>query len=119
VKRIGVRYPGNQEPGYDGTTSQEALRALIDRSKYVDNQFPHAMNIEVVASFRTALLCLELRAADERGELEAFVRHLATVRAVIPSLDRLQEFARHLCIEELPACGECGHVGCQRHKEIL
>jgi hypothetical protein len=38
VKRVGDKFPGNQLPAYAGTTTQEVLRALIDRTKYVDAQ---------------------------------------------------------------------------------
>lgn len=115
VKRIGARYPGNEEPGYDGTTSQEVIRALIDRAKYVDNQISDPMNFTVLVNLRTALLCLEIRAAQQRGEFEAFLKQLATVRAVIPSMNRLHEIAEYLCIEELPTCRECGHIACGKH----
>lgn len=116
VKRIGARYPGNKEPGYDGTTTQEVLRALIDRMKYVDNQIADPTNAEVIEHLRTSLLCLEIRAARERGEFDAFVKHLAKAKAVVPSAERLQDMARYVCIEDLPTCDECGHIACQRHK---
>lgn len=39
VKREGPKYPGNVGH-YEGTTSQEVLRALIDRAGYVHRQIP-------------------------------------------------------------------------------
>lgn len=43
VKREGDKYPGNVG-SYSGTTTQEVLRVLIDRTKYVDKQIPAREN---------------------------------------------------------------------------
>ena len=39
VKRIGTNYPGNIAPAYPGTTTQEVLRAEIDRLRYVNTKY--------------------------------------------------------------------------------
>lgn len=109
VKRIGAKYPGNEPPGYGGTTSQEVIRALIDRTKYVDaqidrttevSQLGHVANAKVIGHLRQALIWLEMRAALERGDNMA--SHL---------IDGLQE------PELAETCDHCGHVLCRRAHE--
>lgn len=89
VKREGPMYPGNvgSEPG---TTTQEVLRALIDRTKYVNGQEPSRTNESVLGHLRAALWELEMRAADRRG--------------VYVSTSLMG------AIEKEPACGACGHI---------
>lgn len=103
VKRIGVKYPGNDPPGYDGTTTQEVLRALIDRTKYVDKQDQHTVNISVLYNLRSALYALERRAAERRGEPRA----LDAIRAIDGSPDA--------GIEAFAKCETCGHIKCSVH----
>lgn len=117
VKRVGEKYPGNVPPGYEGTTTQEVIRALIDRMLYVDAQKPHPTNDQVIRGLRTALMNLELRAAKERGEFEEFVALLAKSNKLIPSMPDLQMMGGVFRIEELPTCSHCGHIGCQRHQK--
>lgn len=90
VKREGEGYPGNVGH-YPGTTTQEVLRVLIDRIKYVDNQVPDTRNLLVLARLRESIWFLEQRAADRHGR-----------KLLLP--DRP--------IEEMPVCRKCGHIGC-------
>lgn len=90
VKREGEGYPGNVG-SHPGTTTQEVLRALIERAIYVDNQIPDAANIAVIQSFRNAIWFLEERAAR---------RHSREWRVPFGTND----------IEKLPTCDECGHI---------
>lgn len=98
VKRIGIKFPGNEPPGYEGTTTQEVLRALIDRTRHVDAQDPHDDNAGVLTALRSALTLLERRAALRRGD------HVSAAVRIM--------FARE--IETLPICPVCGHVMCER-----
>lgn len=66
VKRMGPRYPGNTTK-HHGTTTQEVLRALIERTDYVNNQEPCAETEAVAGLLRSALYLLEVRAARKRG----------------------------------------------------
>lgn len=92
VKREGEGYPGNIGH-HPGTTTQEVLRALIDRTKYVDNQIHDTHNKAVLYYLRVAILHLELRAAKRHGrELLLF------------DLDK---------IEIQPVCIKCNHIGCK------
>jgi hypothetical protein len=95
VKRIGDKFPGNTAPAYDGTTTQEVLRVLIDRTKYVDAQSHWEENDLVLHHLRTALLWLEYRAAKARRDAEA-------MRLVWSDGS----------IEQQPTCSVCGHVRC-------
>lgn len=97
VKRLGDKYPGNAEPAYAGTTTQEVLRALIDRQKYVDGQQPNVANKLALSNLRNALRWLEVRAAEERGDDVA-------AEAIID----LQE------PELSETCTGCGHLMCSR-----
>jgi len=90
VKREGPGYPGNAG-AHAGTTTQEVLRALVDRTLYVDGQIPAPENAQVLALLREAILLLEQRAAR---------RHGLALGAVAEG------------IEQLPACPTCGHVTC-------
>lgn len=88
------KYPGNHN-AYPGTQSQEVLRALIDRSLYVDAQQPCHENVAYLRHMRAALLVLESRVRR--------VRHQA------PLLEPLFR------IETIPICKECGHILCLSH----
>lgn len=102
VKRVGDHYPGNHAPARPGPTTQEVLRALIARTKYVDAQIPSRHNERAVGLMREALHELELRAASERGEIDAYKETV---------------FASILDIELMPTCSTCGHVACGRTHE--
>ena len=95
VKREGEKYPGNAGH-HGGVTTQEVLRALIERMLYVNGQQEHVENVEVVSFLRQSLMLLEQRAAKSAG-YALDLRGLA-----------------HLHSECLPVCRRCGHVGCQR-----
>jgi hypothetical protein len=91
VKREGEGFPGNVG-SYPGTTSQEVLRALIDRAEYVNNQVPCAETQAAKELMSAALVLLELRAARRHG------RHIDA-----PDVE---------WIVEAPCCEKCNHVGC-------
>lgn len=92
VKREGDGYPGNVG-SHPGTTSQEVLRALIDRGDYVNNQVPCAETEAATSLMEAALLLLELRAARRHGrQLDAW-----GVESVVQGA----------------CCPKCNHVGCE------
>lgn len=91
VKREGEGYPGNVGH-HPGTTIQEVLRALIDRTFYLHNQIPDPHNIEVIWYLRNALLELEKRAAERHGRDFSFLGQNS--------------------IELEPTCPKCLHIGC-------
>lgn len=49
-----------------GVTSQEVLRALIDRSKYVQGRLPHPTNRRILEHLRMALILHESRALERK-----------------------------------------------------
>lgn len=91
VKREGPGYPGNVGH-YPGTTTQEVLRALIDRGRYVNKQIPCPETEAAIHLMETALVLLEMRAAR---------RHGRTLKA---------DYMDGIVYGEV--CKECGHVGC-------
>lgn len=100
VKRVGEGYPGNDGPAHSGVQTQEVLRALIDRAKYVREQSRQLGDDEsvddndiVISLLARAMYFLELRAARRHGRQ-------------LPAGNSLR-------IEELPTCDGCGHVGCE------
>lgn len=95
MKREGAGYPGNVGH-HAGTNIQEVLRALIDRTKYLNNQVPHVANLVCIDNFRNCIYVLEHRAAE---------RH----KRVLPNL-------RGREIESIPVCHICGHIFCEEHK---
>ena len=92
VKREGDNYPGNIGH-HPGTNIQEVLRALIDRTKYLQQQIPDPRNEMVIESLRRALWALEDRAATRHG------RFLSRRKWPYP-------------VEEEPTCLRCGHIEC-------
>lgn len=94
VKREGPGYPGNTSH-HEGTTTQEVLRALIDRAQYVNNQIPHRANDHAIWHFRNVIYDLEKRAAERHHRLEIF--------ETMFDID---------LIETYPTCDKCNHIGC-------
>lgn len=66
VKREGSGYPGNIGH-HAGTTTQEVMRVLIARLKYVDNQIPHWSNKLCIQLLRQCILYLEMRASNRHN----------------------------------------------------
>lgn len=65
----------NREPGeeHEGPTTQEVVRALIDRTFYCDNCLPCELNEQAVYHLRMALVLHEARhliRAVEKGQLK-------------------------------------------------
>lgn len=94
VKREGENYPGNGS-SYPGTTTQEVLRALIDRIQYVDRQIPCMENVLILFHLRRAIYLLEERAAKRHGR----------------EFPKWKDIKEH--IEIIPVCSKCGHIGCE------
>lgn len=99
VKRVGEGYPGNCGEPYPGTTTQEVLRALIARTKYVQGQASTLGDIdsvtdnqEIIRLLQQAILVLELRADRRAGRQE---------KTLSPE-----------GIEKYGVCLSCGHIGC-------
>lgn len=64
----------NKQPGqeHDGTTTQEIIRILIDRTRHCNNCLPHPNNERVIYHLRMALVLHEARALErktEKGEI--------------------------------------------------
>lgn len=91
VKREGEKYPGNRG-SHPGTTSQEVLRALIDRANYVNAQEPCAETELAGQLMKAALYLLEVRAARKHG--------------------RTLSFSVAQVLHEVAKCEKCGHIGC-------
>jgi len=91
VKREGEKYPGNVG-SHPGTTTQEVLRALIQRSEYVNGQIPCPETTLAIGLLQSALYLLESRAARCHG------------RILVADIGALASGASK--------CSDCGHVGC-------
>jgi hypothetical protein len=108
-KRVGPGYPGNGPYSYDGTTTQELLRVIISRAKYVDNQEHDPANDKVIEFARNSILALEARAAERRGE-----EYLSTWNEDITT------WMNEDCeveVEDAKTCLICGHIFCRKHTE--
>jgi hypothetical protein len=68
VKRQGVKFPKNLN-AYAGTTSQDVIRCLLERGRYVQSQTFSIENIVVIFCLLIALWFLEFRAARRHGIL--------------------------------------------------
>lgn len=60
----------NKEPGreHNGTTTQEVIRILIDRTRHCANCMPHPNNERIVYHLRMALILHEARALERKVE---------------------------------------------------
>jgi predicted Zn-ribbon and HTH transcriptional regulator len=98
VKRVGPNYPGNQDP-VGGPITQEFIRAILDRCKYVNNQEPCIETETIISSLRTILMMFEVRAARCRGT------------AI--------ELSHDYQIDNASTCPKCGHIQCdpERHNQ--
>lgn len=92
VKRIGAKYPGN-ETAHAGTITQELLRVLIDRAKFLDKQEYWPLNQVLINEWRHHIYELEVRAASRHGRI----------------LQRITLEG----IENDPTCSLCGHIECK------
>lgn len=101
VKREGPKYPGNVG-SHPGTTTQEVLRALIERCQYVNAQRYSEETRQVELLLIRAIVMLERRAARLHGRAQEF--------AGIDEADVVAGTGK---------CASCGHVGCPGdcHKE--
>ena len=90
VKREGEKFPGNVGH-YPGTTSQEVLRALIDRARYVNRQAPCWQTKLSIYLMGFVIWLYEHRAAQRHG------RKVPGIYAAIYGT----------------CCPKCGHVGCE------
>lgn len=95
VKRVGENYPGNAG-AHGGILTQEALRAIISRCKYMNAQGSCAETDQIIASLRMALYAFEVRAARCRG---SYIE--------LPTMDG---------IEDIPTCPTCGHIQCDQSR---
>lgn len=110
VKRTGQGYPGNRGQ-HGGTQTQEVLRALIDRTLYVNHQIPHSANGKVVEHLRLALLALEERAAERNG----LGTRLLAVAEPVDLLGGIEGKA----IERSVTCPTCGHIVCHHEEQSI
>lgn len=91
VKREGDNFPFN-DGHYTGTNCQEVLRALIDRTKYLNNQKPCMETEAALGCLEAALALYEVRAARRHG------RHIdMTTTSQLVSAN---------------TCNKCKHIGC-------
>lgn len=60
VQRIGEKYPGNKEK-QSGTTSQENIRALIERNVHTNNQERCWQNVIIYYLYGIIIYLLEMR----------------------------------------------------------
>lgn len=56
------------DPPIEGTSTQEVLCVLIDRSKHVENQLSHPNNARILYHLRMALVLHESRALERKVE---------------------------------------------------
>lgn len=71
----------NKQPGqeHDGTTTQEVIRILLDRTRHCANCMPHPNNERIVYHLRMALILHEARALERKTEKGDFApEYLAT-----------------------------------------
>ena len=65
--------------GYDGTISQEVIRALIERQKFLDKQLKCKRNKKIIKHLRKALIEFEIRHLERLVEKNLPVEKISTV----------------------------------------
>lgn len=102
IKRNGG--PVIRDEEYPGTTTQEVIRACIDRTKYMDALLPCRENELALSGLRQALYWYEVR---------AYRRHVQKINRLNvmddESLALPVPFSAN-AIEDLPTCPYCGHI---------
>ena len=65
----------NKQPGqeHDGTTTQEVIRILLDRTRHCANCMPHPNNERIIYHLRMALVLHEARALERQTEKGEFM----------------------------------------------
>ena len=96
MKRVGKGYPANEPPAHSGTNCQELMRVVLDRTRYLNEQYKHKNNEAIIRKAQEILWLFEDRAA-ERHNIDQF------------------DF-RPDDIEYKPHCLVCGHVVCHGHE---
>lgn len=95
VKNEGAKYPGNVG-FHGGLITQEVLRVLINRTKYLNDQGSCMETELALSAMRQALAWYEVRAARCRGT------HIEGEHADI--------------LDAAPVCSVCGHNQCHREQ---
>lgn len=82
----------NMEKGQEveGTTTQEVLRMLIDRTRYCNNCLPHEVNERIIHHLRMALVLHECRAMERAAMKGEFM----------PEFVKLNEHGHYILEEE-------------------
>jgi len=93
VKNEGAKYPGNLG-FHGGILTQELLRVVIDRTKYLNAQGSCMETELALSAMRQALAWYEVRAARCRGT------HI--------------EGEHDSALDSAPVCNVCGHAQCHR-----
>lgn len=70
----------NKEPGaeHNGTTTQEVIRVLIDRTRHCNNCLPHPNNERVIYHLRMALALHEARAIERKVAKGDMIEYIVT-----------------------------------------
>lgn len=109
----------NMEPGreHGGTTTQEVIRVLIDRTRYCNNCLPHPNNERIIKHLEMALVLHEARALErkvEKGEIQADRvavgpdGHYWLMNPSIPtSVNETPELVPYIPFWEAKACYHC------------
>ena len=97
---VELRFVKREGKPYAGTTTQDVIRVLIDRTKYVDSKEFHINNHSAIYHLRQALMLFESQAAEGRGDQKAMI--------AISNMGT---------IEDVPTCAACGHILCSEKHE--
>jgi hypothetical protein len=91
VKREGAKFPKNLN-SYAGTTSQDVIRCLLERTRYVQSQIFALETAMVIVLLSLSLWVLEFRAARR---------------------NRMLYLHSPVFAENAPMCEQCSHTVCR------
>lgn len=107
-RNSGALDRGNDE--YHGTYSQEVIRALIDRTQYLDSVLHDEANDFIVKNLRRALWWYEVRAyrrhtlgINGTGEVDPGTRLSIPFRSFEVEKLAIREEDKHIDLEKLPS----------------
>lgn len=77
-----IKTDGSAEENFEGVISQDIIRILIDRQKYLQDKLPCDTNVKILKYLRLALVEFEKRHLDRLVEKDIDVENIPTINGV-------------------------------------
>lgn len=77
-----IKTDGSAEENFEGVISQDIIRILIDRQKYLQDKLPCDNNLKILKYLRLALIEFEKRHLDRLLEKDIDVENIPTINGI-------------------------------------